>query len=361
MRKNSLISMVSAVVLLVVFLFLILYPNVAVSGVKEGGKVAGMLLPSLFPFFVCGELFVRLGLCARISARFGRVFTRFLRLPAAAAGALILGLIGGYPAGAQAVGQLYARGEIEREEAERALAVCNQAGPSFFFGVLGGAVFQRAAIGAFLFGAQTAAMVILCRVTGQKETAVPLLPRDNQAVTEQSDFGTAFSTAVVHAGESALRVCMFVVVFCVAEQYLLFACAGVPTGLRPLILGILELSGGCAALGQSGLPVLWQMVCAAGLTAFGGVCVWAQSRAAVQEYGLTGRLLLPYKAVQAVLCAAITLLAALALAGKGLCVPVSATVGASVSLAALLAPTIGAGIAVICLKLYHSFLRQARV
>ena len=55
----------------------------------------------------------------------------------------MIGMTGGYPAGAQAVGLLYERGELSRDEAEHALAVCNQAGPSFIFGFLGGAVFAH--------------------------------------------------------------------------------------------------------------------------------------------------------------------------------------------------------------------------
>ena len=49
---------------------------------------------------------------------------------------------------------------------------------------------------------------------------------------------------------------------------------------------------------------------ASALLSFGGVSVLAQSRAAVQEHGLTGRLLLPCKALQAVLSCTLTLIAA---------------------------------------------------
>lgn len=139
-----------ALALLAAFVLLIALPQAAADGVRSALTLCGrVILPSLFPFFVCSNLFLLLGYSARLSARFGGAAAKLLRLPPAAGSAFLLGLLGGYPAGAQAAGTLYARGELSGANAERALAVCNQAGPSFIFGVLGGAVFKSAAAGTF--------------------------------------------------------------------------------------------------------------------------------------------------------------------------------------------------------------------
>ena len=135
---------------------LIALPQTAAEGVRSGLTLCGqVILPSLFPFFVCSNLFVLLGFSARVSARFGGLAARLLRLPPNAGSAFVIGMTGGYPAGAQAVGLLYKRGELSRDEAEHALAVCNQAGPSFIFGYLGGAVFAHPGAGALLCGRNT--------------------------------------------------------------------------------------------------------------------------------------------------------------------------------------------------------------
>ena len=142
-----------ALALLAAFVLLIALPQVAADGVRSALTLCGrVILPSLFPFFVCSNLFLLLGFSTRFSARFGGAAAKLLRLPPAAGSAFLLGLLGGYPAGAQAVGVLYTRGELSEPDAERALAVCNQSGPSFIFGVLGGAVFKSAAAGAFFRG-----------------------------------------------------------------------------------------------------------------------------------------------------------------------------------------------------------------
>ena len=200
-----------ALALLAAFVLLIALPQTAADGVRSALTLCGrVILPSLFPFFVCSNLFLLLGYSARLSARFGGAAAKLLRLPPAAGSAFLLGLLGGYPAGAQAAGTLYARGELSGANAERALAVCNQAGPSFIFGVLGGAVFKSAAAGAFLYAVQIVSAVLVCRLTAKKQYA----PAKAVAKPPQPEsFAAAFSESVRRAGMSAIQICMFITVF----------------------------------------------------------------------------------------------------------------------------------------------------
>ena len=231
-----------ALALLAAFVLLIALPQAAADGVRSALTLCGrVILPSLFPFFVCSNLFLLLGYSARLSARFGGAAAKLLRLPPAAGSAFLLGLLGGYPAGAQAAGTLYARGELSGPDAERALAVCNQAGPSFIFGFLGGAVFAHPGAGALLCGVQLAAAELTCRLTAKPLTAAQ---RAHSAPQRQAqpDFAAAFSEAVRRAGMSASHVCLFVSVFSVLSGYLrLAAGAHLPADAAPLALGALTV------------------------------------------------------------------------------------------------------------------------
>ena len=155
MWNGKLLKLAQALGLAFALLLLIALPEAAAGAAQDGlALCAKVVLPSLFPFFVCSQLFLQLGFAARLSRLLARPVSRLLRLPVQAGSAFVLGLFGGYPAGAQIACGLYEKKLLTRQEAERALAVCNQAGPSFIFGVLGGAVFQSAAAGAFLYGVQ---------------------------------------------------------------------------------------------------------------------------------------------------------------------------------------------------------------
>ena len=87
-----------ALALLSAFVLLIALPQAAADGVRSALTLYGrVILPSLFPFFVCSNLFLLLGYSARLSARFGGAAAKLLRLPPAAGSAFLLGLLGGYP------------------------------------------------------------------------------------------------------------------------------------------------------------------------------------------------------------------------------------------------------------------------
>ena len=273
-------------------LLLISLPEVAAGAAQDGLSLcAGVVLPSLFPFFVCSQLFLQLGFAARLSRLLSRPVSRLLRLPVQAGSAFVLGLFGGYPAGTQIACGLYEKKLLTRQEAERALAVCNQAGPSFIFSVLGGAVFGSAAAGAFLYGVQLLSAVLVCRLSGgPSRWDAAALPAQDSDIS----FAAAFSESVRRAGLSAMQVCMFVTVFSVLSRFLLLAIGTwLPEQALPLALGVMELSAGCAALGSCDLPVLWKLCLASALLSFGGCSVLAQSRAVAADAGLQGRLLFP--------------------------------------------------------------------
>lgn len=347
--------------LVAAFGVLIALPQTAAEGVCSGLTLCGqVILPSLFPFFVCSNLFVLLGFSARVSARVGGLAARLLRLPPNAGSAFVIGMTGGYPAGAQAVGLLYERGELSRDEAEHALAVCNQAGPSFIFGFLGGAVFAHPGAGALLCGVQLAAAVLTCRLTAKPLTAAQ---RAHSAPQRQAqpDFAAAFSESVRRAGMSAIHVCMFVTVFSVLSGYLrLAAGAHLPADAAPLALGALELSAGCAALRACTLAPVWKLCIASFLLSFGGLSILAQSRAAAADAGLEGRQLPGCKMLQGAIAAALTLLLApLAQVGRW-CAP---TLGASTMMetAGPVMLLVSSVLLLYFRKKYHSILREGRV
>lgn len=361
MRNGKLLKLAQALGLAFALLLLIALPEAAAGAAQDGlALCARVVLPSLFPFFVCSQLFLQLGFAARLSRLLARPVSRLLRLPVQAGSAFVLGLFGGYPAGAQIACGLYEKKLLTRQEAERALAVCNQAGPSFIFGVLGGAVFGSAAAGAFLYGVQLLSAVLVCRLSGRKCKAEPAAALPAQA--SDVSFAAAFSEAVRRAGMSAIQVCMFVTVFSVLSRFLLLSVGRwLPEQALPLVLGAMELSAGCAALGSCGLPVFWKLCLASALLSFGGCSVLAQSRAVAADAGLRGGLLFPCKLLQAAISAALSLLFAALLHADVWCVPTALPASAPIQ-------TAGSCILLVCTmlcmyfrKVTHSISAQHRV
>ena len=160
-----------AVLLAAAFAGLLRWPVETAQAVRESLTLyAQVILPALFPFFVLSALVVSSGLASALGRMLEGQMRRLFRVNGRCAAALVLGLIGGYPVGAKTVSELYRSGQCTRAEAQRLLFFCNNAGPAFLIGVVGGGIFHSRAIGLLLEGQ----MRRLFRVNGRCASALVL-------------------------------------------------------------------------------------------------------------------------------------------------------------------------------------------
>ena len=257
------------------------------ASVSALGLCARVIVPSLFPFFVCSNLFCALGLERPMERVLSRVVEPLFGVPGSGAAALFVGLTGGYPSGAQSVGALYGSGSIDRQTAKR-LLFCNNCGPAFIFGVVGPSVFGSSLAGLLLYLVHVASSLLLgifVRKSGHMQERNAQGAENVPSVS----FSSALTASVKKSGQTALEVCMFVVVFGVVT-------AMVQTALRPvlpdwalvIVSGLLELSGGTSALAEAAMPQGVKFALASFFLAFGGLSVHAQTKAVLSSAGLEG-------------------------------------------------------------------------
>ncbi|MBR5134009.1 MAG: sporulation protein, partial [Clostridia bacterium] len=97
----------------------------AATGVKRGLSLCGQLLiPSLFPFMILADFFIRSGLADSVGRRVDRAMRVLFGFSGCAAAAIVISMLGGYPAGALAVDRLVEQGELDRTTAKRLLRCC---------------------------------------------------------------------------------------------------------------------------------------------------------------------------------------------------------------------------------------------
>ena len=236
------------------------------------------VIPSLLPFFVLTALFRERALPLRLGRLLEPVFRRLFRLSGPGGSVLLLGLVSGYPVGAAAASALYRSGGCGKEEAQRLLVAANNCGPAFLLGILGGRVFGRAEPAFCLLAIHVCVTLWLALLLGALPGPEPEAATARFTVTPLS---AAFPRAVARAGESVLTVCAYVILFSVPVRFL-------PE--LPLLRGLVELTGGLAAL-EGFTPS--NAAIAAFLLGWGGLSVCAQVLRHAQEAGLR---MLPYVA-----------------------------------------------------------------
>lgn len=305
-------------------LALLLWPETSASAIDRGLRIcARSLLPTLFPFFVVTNLWLRLGYGAALSRAAAPLTETAFHLPGAAASALVLGAVGGYPVGARTAARLCSSAQLKKADAQRLLCFCNNAGPAFVVGIIGVGVFQSAAVGAVLYGIHLLSALLLGRLVRPSRK-----PETTAAITEHRDRPTGsavFTEAIRDAGGTIIQVCVFVLFFSILTGFL--TCLTPETARSQpwyvLLTGMLELAGGADALAAAPWPPQAKLCASAFLLGWGGFCVHGQTLSLLGDTGLHGGPYLLCKLAQGAVSAAMAWLLAPLLPLPAACFAVS--------------------------------------
>ena len=224
------------------FSALLLLPEVSAQAARDAMLLcAQTLIPSLFPFFVLSSLLIACGASELLSALLSPLMRPLFGLSGTGAAALALGLCGGYPVGARTAAELVENGALSRDEGERLLAFCNNAGPGFLLGVCGAGVFSSSRAGAALYLIHVAAALCAGLLTCRALPPVPHGTHPHKSAKAQH-LSTAFPAAVQNALTGCLNVSAFVVFFTVLARLLLHFLPEAFASSLPcaLLLGFLE-------------------------------------------------------------------------------------------------------------------------
>ena len=302
---------------------LVLYPTQSMDAGRQGLQLcANVIVPSLFPFFVLSSLVVELGMARYLGQALEALMWPLFRVSGPGASALVLGLVGGYPVGAQTAISLYEKGLCSKKETQRLLAFCNNSGPAFIFGVVGAGVFGSGAVGLLLYLAHMTASLcvgLLFRFYGGDDSSSARCRSKPHFQTAR--FYTALTTSIKNSFASALNICAFVVFFSVVIR-LLFLCGVMgaaadalalllaPAGFdqtlaHQLLTGFLEISSGVTSLSGEG-SLTGQVSMAAFMLGWAGLSVHCQVLSFLGDSGLSPGTYLTGKALHGILSALFT-------------------------------------------------------
>lgn len=282
MKKRQLISTTAAAVAM---LILILDSKTAMAGAKDGIDLCiRTLIPSLFPFLVVSTVLTRslMGQSLRILRPIGKV----CGIPRGAESLLAVGLLGGYPVGAGNIAESYRSGSISREDAERMLSFCNNAGPSFLFGIIG-PMFSNGIIPWVLWGIHMiSAVAVGILMSGPKKASAVSKPSEGISLPKALE--ASIRTMAVICG----WVILFRMILTFLDWWILWALSA---SAQVTVAGLLELSNGCVQLGQVECEGL-RFLIAGTILSLGGVCVAMQTVSVTK--GLSLRFYIPGKLLQ---------------------------------------------------------------
>lgn len=133
---------------------IIMQPDASFQASLQGLTVWwNIVFPGLLPFLVLFEIMLAFGLAHGMGALLSPFMRRLFGLPGEAALPVVIGWLGGYPAGAEAVATLRKRELISRSQGQQLLAFAHMPNPLFMLVIVGAGFLHKPLAGLLVAGA----------------------------------------------------------------------------------------------------------------------------------------------------------------------------------------------------------------
>lgn len=305
MKKNKIIAFFApSIIVGVLVLGIILYPNEAIKSAREGFSIwSNVLVPSLLPFIIGANLIVDLKIVDIIGFIINPI-TRFVfNVSGKSALAFAISTVSGYPVGVSLASEFRSNGQISKYEAQRLVSFCSTSGPLFIIGSVGTGMFQNSNLGY---------LMILCHYLGTilvglffrnygnenlPKTKLDLKTSIKNVINIRNSSGNGFfvlfGNAVFNGVNTLLTVGGFVIVFSVVFKilslfnvisliasviYLPLSFLGVSKELcQAFVSGLFEITIGCNKVSSiTSSPEILRASLASFLIGFSGLSILAQ-------------------------------------------------------------------------------------
>lgn len=306
-HKQGAATLCTTIAFVAVGVVLLWYPDAVTTGINRGMAVCtSVIIPTLYPFMLLAGLLTDSTLC-RNPGRLTKWLTeKLFGLPGCCGPAILLGLVGGYPAGMLAAAGLYRQGRITPPQWRQMSAFCIGAGPGFIVGTVGTGLLGSTQAGILLYTAQTVTSLALGIWLGRgrrRESGTLTQPPPKRPAAEM----------VAESCRALLTMCGFVVA--AAMVLSLVEAMGVArtvatvtgwnsAGISAGLAGFLEVSCGCMAAAGMPLAPVWLSL----MLSWGGLSVQGQVAAILPEERLLTPRFWGYRLTHGIVSGGVTLL-----------------------------------------------------
>lgn len=268
---------------------LTVYAPQSKNGVADALSICSTtVIPSLFPFIFLSAFMIESGVFNRNFKFLNKLSYAVFRQPQCALGVFVMSALGGFPVGGKMTKQLYEKGCLTQNQAQRLLLFCVNPGPAFAVGVLGLSLFGNIKIGCIIY----ASIIISNLIIAFFSRFIADFEEAKAPEKSECELYRAFVRSGSGAAASIISICTFVLVFACLES--VFEAIIDSETAVDVLSGTLEVTTGCERLARFSSPPL-----IAGVTAWGGLSVHCQIADCIKKAGLDIKLFLTARIMSA--------------------------------------------------------------
>lgn len=272
------------------FIILLFFPKEAMEGSTNGLLLwFHTVLPTLLPFIILTNFIIKLDAVHILCRLITPLCRKLLHIDSYGTYAIITGFLCGYPLGAKTLADLLKEDKISAAEGNFLLPICNNASPMFFIGYVITqslhCIEHKAVLLLILYGTPllyayfTKPIHGFSQKTQQNVNLTYKKPRLNFQLVDDS---------IMNGFETITRLGGYIILFAIMSK-MATARLKTVTILNHLLIGFIEITNGIHSIGNSQLPLQWQIPVSIAVISLGGLSGLAQTKSMIQGTALSLR------------------------------------------------------------------------
>ncbi|WDV47654.1 sporulation integral membrane protein YlbJ [Clostridiaceae bacterium M8S5] len=307
--KKAFFFVLSLYILIILTILMLSSPQVALDAGLVGVDIwLNIILPSLFPFFVCSEILIGLGIADFLGSLLEPIIRPIYNVPGQSAYVFSISVASGYPVGAKTVADLLDARKIDTISGQKILSFSSTSGPLFLIGSVSIGMLKNPSIGSLLaishyVGALLTGLLFKhyydykYKRRYDKNSISKVNLHDslnilyNRNKKNKKSIGELLSSSVVKSMNSILMIGGFVIVYSIIIKLLsdttLFT--ALSTGLNyifpsvskelfnGLLCGLIEMTNGCKIIATtSGVSYVMKLCMVSFIISWSGLSIHSQ-------------------------------------------------------------------------------------
>lgn len=201
--------------ILLIFILIIIGVLIIFSGKAKEGAIYGIamaekiIVPSLLPLLILFNFITISKISSPIEKLLTPITEKVFRLPRCTAGAILFGMLGGYPTGAVLTNALLENNDIDKHTAKRLLLFNVNGGAAFIINAVGCSMLSSQQQGMILFASSTISALIIAVTTGFFRKA----PKNTEISFYNENTAEALNTSVQKSISAVLNISAFIILF----------------------------------------------------------------------------------------------------------------------------------------------------
>lgn len=243
------------------------------------------IFPSLFPFFVIGDLLINLGFPDFLGELLKPIMYKLFKINGTGSFVLILSMLSGFPSSAKYTKELYVNGSINDEEATKLLTFTHFSNPLFILGTLSILFLNNSEIGIYILVCHYIGNLfvgLLFRnyyISKKDDSKVSLRAALNKMYTKSKEnkknFGQIITSSLMNSINTLFLILGTVTLFLILTT-VINNIISISDYNSAFLNGIFELTQGLKYISMLRIPLYNQALIAIFLLSFGGLSVHMQ-------------------------------------------------------------------------------------